>query len=191
MIIETIAGELVTGDAKDLSDISALSARIAAGGVDGASAALELARLVGLIADPDALAARIATESSASALDATTLLVAACFGAVRGDYASRQDAVDARAQIASRADATYRTAGNLDADLLDWLIRLAGETIQQLSLIAADRAPLVRVETGISLPSSVIAWKLYGQPSRGEELAGRNKSGTAMLMPATIEAVAS
>ena len=187
---ELIAGELIT-DAEDRLAAAKLAAAIQAGGVGGSTALLELARLVGEAADAGTLAERLQTVMASDTLDATGLLIAACFGALRQDYPSRQDAVAARQRIAERADSAYRVAGELSADLLDWLLRLAGETVRALSAIAADRAPLVRVETGISLPSSVLAWGLYGDPARGEEIVNRNRAGTPLVMPVIVEALAS
>lgn len=186
-----LATELVTADAEDALAVSRFAVRIAGGGEAGARAALDLGRLTGRAADPGMLADRLEQVAPEDALDETALLVAACFGALRAPYPSRQDAVAARSAISARADAAYRTSGALDPGMLDWLIRLAGETVRQLSGIAADRAPLVRVETGFSLPASRLAWDLYGDPSRDEELAERNMCGTAMMMPVVIEAVAS
>ncbi len=37
--------------------------------------------------------------------------------------------------------------------------------------------------------SSLLAWDLYGDPARGEEIAERNRTGTAMLMPVAFEAL--
>lgn len=186
---ELLASELIA-DAEDRLTAAKLASAIAAGGSEGATALLQLARLVGETADAATLAERLQTVTAIDVLDTTGLLVAACFGALRQPYPSRQDAVTARKGIAERADAAYRLASELSAELLDWLVRLAGETVQSLSAIAADRAPLVRVETGISLPSSVLAWQMYGDPSRGEEIVDRNRAGTPLVMPVVVEALA-
>lgn len=186
---ELLAGELI-GDPEDRLTAAKLAAGIAAGGSEGAAALLRLARLVGEAADPGTLTERLQTGTATDMLDATGLLVAACFVSLRQDYPSRQDAVSARQRIAARADAAYGTVGELSAELLDWLVRIAGETVRALSAIAADRAPLVRVETGMSLPSSVLAWGLYGDPARGEEIVNRNRASTPLVMPVVVEALA-
>ena len=49
--------------------------------------------------------------------------------------------------------------------------------------------PVVRVEASRSFPSTALAWSLYGDPTRAEELVRRARCGTPLFMPATFEAV--
>jgi prophage DNA circulation protein len=59
-----------------------------------------------------------------------------------------------------------------------------------LSQTAAERAPAVRVETGVSLPSTLLAYDLYGDAGRAEALVDRNRVATSLVMPVSFEAVA-
>ncbi|WP_323011122.1 hypothetical protein [Paracoccus sp. (in: a-proteobacteria)] len=163
-----------------------------AGGETAARGFLEVCRLVGEAAtDRTGLVSALDDLGNGDVLARIGALVVGSFAAVRADYPARPDAQAARARIAARAEDILEEAGGaFGADVHQFLQRLAGEAIMQVSAIAANRAPLVRVETGLSLPSSALAWDLYGDPSRGEELVARNRSGTPLLMPTRLEALA-
>lgn len=189
--IEELAGRLlVSGDDGILS--GRLLARIKQGGADGATAFVELARLIGLAGDPAEVIGAL-PDPAASVQDAgnaVASLIMHGFAVLRLSLPAQQDAAAARDAIAARASAAYEGIGDrLGADALDFAVRFVGETVRQLSTLAATRAPLVRVETGISLPSSLLAWDLYGDPQRGAEIIERNRSGTPMLMPAAFTAL--
>ncbi len=166
---------------------------LGSGGETAARGFLEVCRLVGESAtDRAGLVTALDDLVSGDVLARIGGLVIDCFAVVRTDYPARPDAQAARARIAARADLVLEDAGGaFGAGVHQFLQRLAGEAIMQVSAIAANRAPLVRVETGVSLPSSVMAWDLYGDPTRGEELVSRNRSGTPLLMPTRLEALAS
>lgn len=111
---------------------------------------------------------------------------------VRRNYAARQDAAAARATFAAFAEPEIERTGQLLGYAAHvWLADLVGKASVILSKLAADRAPLVRVETGVSMPSSRLAYDLYGDPDRGAELVTRNKVATPIFMPVRIEALAS
>lgn len=162
------------------------------GGALGAAAFLESCRIVGEAAeDPAALIVALDGLGVGDMAAAIGALVIRTFAAIRADYPSRPDAQAARTSLSVAADAVYDTAGALyGADIMAWLVRLVGVAIVEISAIAAARAPLVRVETGISLPSSLLAYDLYGDPDRGRELVVRNRIGTPFIMPAVLEALA-
>ncbi|MEW6121653.1 MAG: hypothetical protein AB1698_03510 [Pseudomonadota bacterium] len=180
-------------DADDLAQAQRLAVTLAGGGEAGARAYLDLCRLVGESAsDTAGLLAALDDLADAPVIDHIGALVIACFAAVRADYAARQDAQAARNTLAARAGAVFDPAGEaFGADMLSFLVRLSGEAAIQISAVAATRAPLVRVETGLSLPSSLLAYDLYGDPARGEELVARNRSATPLVMPIALEALAS
>lgn len=187
--ISELAGRLLT-DAQDLVEVRKLAASAELGGESGANAYLRLCRLVGKAADPDE--AILGLPASGDAATLVGALVVHGYAALRATYQAQPDAVAARSAIASRAEAAYPAIGDaFGFEVLDFAVRLAGTVSVELSRIAASRAPLVRVETGLSLPSSLLAWALYADPSRGGELMERNMSGTPMVMPVTIEALAS
>lgn len=188
-LLGDLTERLIT-DSEDLAATRLLGLTAAAGGADGVAALLRLARLIGEASEPAALVAAIAALQPAGTLAALALAVADCFAAVRAAYPSRQDATTARARIAGTADQLYPRLGVAGPDAVNFMVRLAGQAVLSLSVIAASRAPLVRVETNISLPSSLLAYDLYEDPARAAELVGRNHVATPMLMPAIIEAVA-
>lgn len=177
----------------DLAQVARLSAAAILPGVDGRIACLELCQLIGEAAEPKA--ALDAIDELAGTDEASELvgrLIIHCFAAVRLDYPAQPDAATARLAVSTRARAAYPAIGDaLGTDALDFVVRLVGQTVVELSRIAASRSPLVRVETALSLPSSLIAFDLYGDPARGEEIMGRNRTGTPMLMPIAIEAIGS
>ena len=150
------------------------------------------ARLAGeMIVDPASLLAVAESEAPSAVGDRVLWLVAVCFAAVRVDYPSRPDAQTARTVVSKLGDGLYGAVGaTFGADALGWLASLVGETAQAVSRIAASRAPLVRVEVGVSLPSSLLAYDLYGDPRRGTELVARNRVGTPFVMPVAFEALA-
>ena len=113
-----------------------------------------------------------------------------CQALSRRDYSARQDARRAREKISPAVDPVLGSLeAGLDADSHGWLTDVAAITAQDLSDTAADRAPLVRVETGISMPATALAYALYGDADRAEELAARNSVATPAMMPVSFEAL--
>ncbi len=106
-------------------------------------------------------------------------------------YASRVDALAARAMIGSLIDGMTPYYGALGADAASAFDVMYGQAAQFLSSQIANLAPVVIVESGVSLPSNVLAYRLYGDPSRGMELVNRNKVATPCFMPRVFEAAAS
>lgn len=178
------------GDGEDRAMASRLAAAATAGGTDGIAATLTLARLIGEAAAADDLAVALAAVSAGDALTRLALFTATCFAAVRASYATRQDAIAARARIAAAADALYPLAAPAGPDAFDFIVRLAGSVVTGLSALAASRAPMVRVEINMSAPSVLMAWQLYADPARAAELVQRNRVATPFLMPVTFEAPA-
>lgn len=118
------------------------------------------------------------------------LLAGLAVAVLRATYAARPDATAARARFAAFASPVGEQVGEaLGFAAGEAVSDLSGETVTTLSRVAADRAPLVTVETGVSLPSVVLAWRLYGDAERSGEIVARNKVATAALMPVRFEAV--
>lgn len=165
--------------------------RIEVGGEIGAAAFLEACRKIGEGAeDPADLIKALSRLQHATAVDSMGAMVIRCFAVVRLDYESRQAAQRERSALSASADEVYEiVAGAFGADALSWIVRLVGEAVQQVSAIAASKAPVVRIETGISLPSSLLAWDLYADPDRGREIVQRNGIGTPLVMPTAFEAL--
>ena len=108
----------------------------------------------------------------------------------RTDFADRRAAGDARTRIGLAMDAARdRVAGALGQVVLAVLDTAAREASRHLVDRATSLQPVVLVQANASVPSTSLAWDLYGDPSRAVELVRRNAVGTPLFMPATIEAV--
>jgi hypothetical protein len=177
-------------DSEDLAAAARLAAAATSGDGAGVGALLGLARLIGEASDSGALSTALRGVAPESPMTLLVIFVAECFAAAHADYPTRQDATAVRSRMAGAADALYPLLAPAGPDAVDFVARIAGRLVQGLSAQAANRAPLVRVELNLSLPSALLAWQLYADPARAGELVARNHVGTAMLMPATFEAVA-
>lgn len=155
-------------------------------------------RALGKHGEPDALytaigaeTARASTSTAIGAGMAAMIVGLYATLSVRRAYAARQDASAARTALAAVSGPIVEPVGDwLGADSYAALAAMTGQAAIELSRVAADRAPLVRVEAGVSLPSTAIAWRIYGDASRAGELVDRNRAGTPIFMPAAIEAIA-
>lgn len=150
------------------------------------------------LADPVAMSEIAAAEIGAAVADPaiaamhrSALLAMHCAGLVRTTFSSRTDARRARESMAGLAAPVAAAAAKyFGEDGATLVAEITGTTALSLSRATADRGPVVRIETGVSLPAIVLAHKLYGDPSRGQELADRNRTGLAAAMPVTLEALA-
>jgi prophage DNA circulation protein len=195
--LRTEAG--ITGDAADdlagrIEDLAV--GDFAAGPEAWLAAAGDIARDLAREADTStavtfrtyALAADTSTVTGTAM--ASLIGSAAAMVTAGADYAARQDAVAARSSLADMADTAREAVATLGYAAAEWYGGLIGAALDAMSRDAANLKPLVRVETGLSLPSSLVAWKLYGDPARAGELVARNKVATACFMPAALTAVA-
>jgi hypothetical protein len=108
----------------------------------------------------------------------------------RSDFADRQSAVDARARISAAMEGSSdRIAAAIGGDIYGILAEASRQAIAFLVEEASELRPIVRVEAVRSWPSTALAWSLYGDPRRAEELVARNKTGTPLFMPPVIEAL--
>lgn len=109
-------------------------------------------------------------------------------------WISRPQARAARQVVQSKGEkalAVLSRLGPQHVDLYVAVSRLVETSVQIVSDRAADAVPVVRVETGISLPSTVLAHQLYGDAKRAEGLVDIARVGTPMLMPVAFEALES
>lgn len=106
-------------------------------------------------------------------------------------YPDRQSGIAARAKIGSIAAQITALYAPLGTDATDAFDAIYGQSAQFLSNQIVNLAPIMLVTTASSLPSNVIAYQLYGDPSRGQELADRNMIGTPCFMPLQFEAKSS
>ena len=121
---------------------------------------------------------------------------AACLGEAflceaRTTFGDRQAASAARDRIIVAHDAALdRISAVLGQGAAFVLGTAAGQTCAHLVDISGSLQPIVQAEAGRSMPSTGLAWSLYGDPVRSAELVARNRCGTPLFMPATFEALA-
>ncbi|RFB95228.1 hypothetical protein B5K11_09760 [Rhizobium leguminosarum bv. trifolii] len=194
--------DLAATTVTDVDDLSDISQRIvAAPALDAAAFAAETLAITRIIAESVTLPAefdRIAAPASASGetLQAFSILVAmgSAIAGCRVEWPSRPAARRARTRVSAAGDAGATAAGSLGgdgADLYAWLTAVTAIACRLISDIAADAAPIIRVETGVSLPSTVLAYQLYGDATRAGAMVDLAGSATPMIMPTLFDALAS
>lgn len=136
------------------------------------------------------------TVSPGDTYDAMTVLMG--FGLSisggRVNWRSRPRARKARSRISSAGDAALAVVsamGGDGADLYSWLSGIIEVACRLVSDLAANAVPIIRVQTGISLPSTVLAYQLYADASRAADLVDIAGSATPMVMPSAFDALAS
>ncbi|NTI92285.1 hypothetical protein G6L78_01435 [Agrobacterium rhizogenes] len=187
----------------DTDDLADVASRIAVAGSLSASAfaaeSLDLMRVVAesvtdapgfeLISIPD-------TIGIGQTRDAMTILIALGLAVACGrvGWRARPQARKARARVASAGDdglAVVSVMGGDGADLYSWLSSIVEVACRLISDIAANSVPIVKVQTGLSLPSTVLAYQLYGDADRAADLVDVAGSATPMVMPTIFDALAS
>jgi hypothetical protein len=158
----------VAGPIDDLDDLSAAAL---------AARSMSLARwgvspLVAIVP----LAAALAYSGQASRLRAIR------------DYRDRATAQAARTKIGVASALLTPLYGALGVDAMMAFDGMIGLAARHISSRIPDLSPVVIVETGASLPSNVLAYRLYADPTRGRELAERNGVATPCFMPTRFEA---
>jgi prophage DNA circulation protein len=124
------------------------------------------------------------------AMEASYLGRAYCLEA-QSDFADRQSALDARGRIAAAMDAASdRIAQTIGGTVFDLLQATASYATDFIVALAGDLRPVVIVDAGRSFPATALAYGLYGNPARADELVARNKTLTPLFMPAQFEALA-
>jgi len=191
-----LAAILVT----DSLDAQSLSARLdVAPSLGAESFAIESLSLMRIIAESvnspsgfDTLrSGQFETEETGNAT-AVLLAVGLSVAGGRADWISRPQARAGRDRIAAAGDAALAVVSSMGADGVDlylWLSELVNISVRLVSDQAADAVPVVRVETGISLPSTFLAYQLYGDAGRAESLVEIAGVSTPMLMPSAFSAL--
>lgn len=106
-------------------------------------------------------------------------------------YEARSDAIAARRRMSETADAVIPLYGALGDTIVSAFNELWGTAADYLSRSIATLAPVVLVEAPKALPSTLLAYRLYGDTTRASELVSRNKVATPLLMPTLFEASSS
>ncbi|MBX5015956.1 hypothetical protein [Rhizobium lentis] len=186
----------------DVDDLADVTTRIAAApdldAADFATEALALTRIIAESVTAPADFDRISVPAAATGETAQAFAVLVAMGSAiagcRAEWPSRPSARRARSTVSSAGDAgavAASTLGGDGADLYAWLTAVTAISCRLISEIAADAAPVIRIETGISLPSTVLAYQLYGDAARAGALVDLAGSATPMVMPTLFDALAS
>jgi len=201
-VISTWLGALAETLVADALDVADLSSRVAkAPALEGQAFALESLSIMRVVAEsvtePDGFdAIALPSGTDADTLAAATVLVA--FGlsvsAPRVSWISRPQARAARTRIVAHGEAAMAhvsATGASALDLYQYLSRLVEIAVLIVSDQAANAVPIVRVETQMSLPSTVLAYQIYGDAARAGSLVDIARSTTPMLMPISFDALES
>jgi hypothetical protein len=194
-----LSAAIVT-DPEDLADVS--SRITVAVSLDAAAFATEVLSLTRIIAESVSDSAGFdrwaiaQTIASGDTRDAMSILLSAALSIAGGrvDWPSRPQAGKARSRVVDAGDAGLAVASNMGgdgADLYGWLSSLTDVACRLISDLAANAVPIVKVATGLSMPSTVLAYQLYGDASRAEALVDISSSATPLVMPTLFDALAS
>lgn len=186
----------------DVDDLADVSARIAASpDLDAdafATEALSLMRVIAESVDEPADFDRLAQPVVAGGLTADVIAIMIGLGlAVAGcrpDWPSRPMARRARSRVSAAGEAATVAIDKLGgdgADLYAWSTSVTAIAVRVISDLAADAAPVIKVATGISMPSTVLAYQLYGDANRAAGLVDIAGSATPLVMPVLFDALAS
>jgi prophage DNA circulation protein len=123
---------------------------------------------------------------------ARLILITAYVNALlNASYASRPDAVAARDELNALLDNELAAAvGEESVSLIVAIGDLRGTATAYLSALAISLKPMIIVTTARSLPSIVLAWRLYGDPTRAAGLVASNDVKHPSFMPLRFAAVA-
>jgi prophage DNA circulation protein len=129
---------------------------------------------------------------AAAACVEAALLAEVAVAVAERSYGDRPSAQAAAGRLSALADASLERIAESGGDEI-W--RTASEVVRQaidhLGRGALDLKPVVLVEATRSFPSTVLAWRLYGDPERAGELVARNAVNTSLFFPTSFEALAS
>ena len=187
-------------DADDLADTA--DRIVAAADLDALAFAAEVLDLMRIVAESvtDATGFDMIvipdTILAGDTFDAMTVLVALGLSISGGrvDWRARPNARKARTRISTAGDAGLAVAsamGGDGADLYSWLSSVVEVACRLVSELAANAVPIVKVQTGLSLPSTVLAYQLYGDATRAADLVDVAGSATPLVMPTAFDALAS
>ncbi|KAA3510098.1 hypothetical protein [Agrobacterium rosae] len=196
--IADLASSIVT-DAEDVSDIASRIAN--APDLDASAFALEVLALTRVVAenadatsDFDLIGAALQVDASTLSIMKTLQAMAMTIAGVRISWPSRPSARRARARISLAGDDALGSAsalGAAGAQTYAWLSSLVAVSCRLISDIAANAAPIVQVQTGVSLPSTVLAYQLYGDANRAGAMIDIAGASTPLVMPTHFDALAS
>lgn len=108
-------------------------------------------------------------------------------GIARLDIRDRQTAITLRANVAEYFEAILAAMSANDADLYRATVDLQGATIDYLSRVILDRAPVIQVGANRRMPSLWWSFRLYANADRSQEIADRNRVAHPSFCPLGME----
>lgn len=125
------------------------------------------------------------------ALTMTAVIRALALGEAmaRREYADRPEAIEARAVMTAVFDDALARIGPEGIDLARELGSMQGTLAELVRRQETDIAPLIEVALPAALPSLVWAYRLYGDPSRADELARRSGASNPAFLPERFTAL--
>jgi prophage DNA circulation protein len=96
------------------------------------------------------------------------------------EFASADDALATRSEVLGQLDACMEatdpvTGAPIDDEVFDALRGLRAATAEDLRVRGARLPKIARVTQAATLPAGVVAYKIYGDASRADEIVARNK----------------
>lgn len=107
----------------------------------------------------------------------------------RRDYADRPEAVEARAVMTAVFDDALGRIGGQGLDLARELAAMQGVLAELVKRREADIAPLIEVALPAEMPALVWSWRLYGDPTRADELTRRAGAPNPAFLPERFTAL--
>lgn len=133
---------------------------------------------------------RLATNRGAIAQGARLAALSAyAEGLARRTFLARPEGVTARADAAEFFDAEMARATT--PEVVVGVQKVRNAVVDYLSKTITTLAPVVTVEAPLLMPSLWWAWRLYGDPTRSDEIVARNGLKHPSFVPKTFEALAS
>lgn len=134
-------------------------------------------------------AAEATNQLAAYTLLRVAALTAYCESVTRVALKDRPAAITLRANVSVFFEEQLGALPSEQYDLYRAMLKLRDATIDYLSRAIIDLAPVVRVSANMQMPSLYWAWRLYGDSTRSQELADRNKVAHPSFMPVKFEAL--
>jgi prophage DNA circulation protein len=130
-------------------------------------------------------------ENAGHALTMTAVIRALALGEAmaRREYADRPEAIEARAVMSAVFDDALARIGPEGIDLARELGTMQGMLSELVRRQETDIAPLIEVALPAPLPSLVWAYRLYGDPSRADEVARRAGVPNPAFLPERFTAL--
>lgn len=196
IVSAAMAGEVMPADMEAaLAGLDAAGQKAASAPDEYAGALANAWRLAGMRADAaalqDGLAIDLAAPLSGKAAIASRVGMAAAYAVamVRTDYPAQADAAAAREALRLVTGPVLIEAAALGDDAAVFVADITGRAAMMVSVGQASRAPLVAVETDLSISAIRAAYDLYGDAGRAGELLSRNGLGDPVFLPVRFEAL--